>query len=106
VRPRWANPAARSWAAERGARRARRLLSLSSNSLWGALPGEWGAGSAFPHLQILRLANNYFYGSLPGAWASAGAFPYMRGARNGMCGPALPSSPPARRPARAAAWRL
>lgn len=81
-------------------RAARRLLSLSSNSLWGALPGEWGAGSAFPHLQILRLAKNYFYGALPGAWASAGAFPYMRGARNGMCGPG-PRSPPARADRRA-----
>lgn len=67
--------------------RARRLLSLSSNGLWGSLPGGWGAPNAFPRLQILRLANNYFSGPLPGAWANPNAFPYMRGSRNGMCGP-------------------
>ena len=68
---------------------ARRLLSLSSNSLWGSLPGRWGAPNAFPRLQILRLANNYFSGALPAPWASPNAFPYMRGSRNGMCAPSL-----------------
>ena len=69
--------------------RARRLLSLSSNGLWGSLPGGWAAPNAFPRLQILRLANNYFSGPLPGAWANPNAFPYMRGSRNGMCGPLI-----------------
>ena len=67
--------------------RAHRLLSLSSNGLWGSLPGGWAAPNAFPRLQILRLASNYFSGPLPRAWANPNAFPYMRGSRNGMCGP-------------------
>ena len=63
-----------------------RLLTLTGNSLEGALPEAWGgASSAFPKLSILALNGNRLSGGLPASWATPQAFPSMRGAGSGMC---------------------
>lgn len=61
-----------------------RLLTLTDNSLDGALPAEWGGVKAFSKLTIMALNSNNFSGSFPESWAANTAFPSMRNSGNGM----------------------